>query len=172
MARARSASLSLRPCTPEDLPFLSALYAETRAGEMAATRWSAEMQAAFLQGQFEAQHRSYRQQFPEGSFDVVLAAGRPVGRLYVVRLPGEVRVVEITLGSAWQGRGWGTELLKKVLAQADRAGLPVRLRVDANNRARRLYQRLGFQGTAQDGVYLHLERPVGGKARAERVDKG
>lgn len=160
MSRIRRSALSLRPITPADEPFLAALYAETRAAEMAQTGWASEMQTAFLRGQFEAQHRSYQQRFPKATFDVVLAAGKRVGRLYVARLPGEIRVVEITLAAVWRGRGWGTALLQSILAEADRSSLPVRLHVDANNRAQRLYHRLGFRGTEREGYYVKLERPV------------
>lgn len=156
-------ALSLRPVSGTDLPFLHALYAETRAVEMAQTGWAAEMQTVFLHGQFEAQDRSYRQQFAGASFDVILAAGKPVGRLYVARLPGEVRVVEITLAAASREQGWGTMLLQRIFAEADRLGLPVRLSVDGNNRARRLYHRLGFVDAGGAGFYLHLERPASGK---------
>ena len=151
--------MTLRPATAGDEPFLQALYAETRSGEMAATGWPEAFQTSFLQGQFDAQQRSYRQQFPDASFDVVLAAGKPVGRLYVARLPGAVTVVDITLAVTCRGRGLGTALLVGIIAEATRAGLPIRLQVDANNRARRLYRRLGFEETGRAGFYLHLERP-------------
>lgn len=163
MSRASNFRLTLRPLTPGDLPFLGALYAGTRARELSQAGWGADLQAAFLRGQFEAQHRSYRQQYPGASFDVILAGGKAVGRLYVARLPEEIRVVEITLAPECRGRGWGAALLRKVFAEADRAGLPVRLCVDAQNRARRLYRRLGFQERERKGFYLQMERPAGAK---------
>ena len=156
----RVSILSLRPSTAADEPFLRALYAETRAREMDATGWPADARAAFLRGQFDAQQRGYRGEFPEASFDVVLAAGKPVGRLYVARLPDAVAVVEITLLASCQSRGWGTALLRQVVAEGDRLGLPTRLQVDANNRAQRLYRRLGFQETGRTAFRLCMERPA------------
>ncbi len=163
MAHAQNPVLTLRPATPEDDPFLRALHAETRAREMAMTGWPEAFQASFLQGQFDAQHRSYRQRYPDASFNVVVVAGKPVGRLYVARLPDAVVVVDITLRAASRERGWGTVLLRKVIAEADGRRVPVRLHVAENNRAQRLYRRLGFQETGREGFYLRLERPTGGK---------
>ncbi len=162
MSRATVPVFSLRPMTEADEPFLRALYAETRAREMDAAGWPEAMRAAFLRGQFDAQQRSYLQKYSGAAFSVVLVGGKRVGRLYVARLPEAVEVVEITLSAACRGRGWGTALLKNLLAEADGRGMPVYLHVDAQNRAQRLYRRLGFRETAREGFYLRMERPARG----------
>lgn len=167
MARPRPAPLSLRPATAEDAPFLRGLYAETRAREMEATGWPEAVRAAFLQGQYEARQRSYRQQHPEAVPDVILAAGQPVGVLHAAWSPQAVEVVDITLAAASRGQGWGTALLRNVCAEADRRGVPVRLHVEQTNRAQRLYRRLGFQEAGRAGFYLRMERPVMGKKPAD-----
>jgi predicted GNAT family acetyltransferase len=46
-----------------------------------------------------------------------------------------------------------------VIAEADRDGRRVSLHVERWNRARRLYERLGFAVVAETDVYLLLERP-------------
>lgn len=161
MPRSSHLPLSLRPVTADDLPFLHALYAETRAREIAGLDWPEETRTAFLRGQFEAQDRHYRQRFPQGAFNVVVAGGKAVGRFYVARGSTEIRVVEITLTEACRGRGWGSLLLRKLCAEADGLGLPVRLQVDAQNRAQRLYRRLGFRETGREGPYVSMERGVG-----------
>ena len=169
MPRSNHLALSLRPVTVEDTPFLRALYAETRAREMDGTGWPEELRAVFLRGQFEAQDRHYRQQFPEAAFDVVLAGGKPVGRLYVARGAAAIRVVEITLLEACRRQGWGTLLLGRLCAEADGLGLPVRLQVDTQNRAQRLYRRLGFRETGREGFYLSMERQPGEGASTKVV---
>lgn len=156
----RPASLSLRPATAADAPFLRGLYAETRAAEMAATGWPEAVQVVFLHGQYEAQQRSYREQHPEAAPEVILAAGQPVGVLHVARSPGAVRVVNIALAAACRGQGWGTALLREVCAEADWREVPAQLHVEASNRAQRLYRRLGFLEMGGDGVYLRMERPA------------
>ena len=160
MSRALVPTFSLRPKTELDDPFLRALYAETRAREMDAAGWPEAMREAFLRSQFDAQQRSYFQRFPGATFDVVWVGGKQGGRLYVARLPETMEVVEITLSTACRGRGWGTALLKNLLAEADDRGVPVLLHVDAQNRAQRLYRRLGFRETGREGFYLRMERPA------------
>lgn len=153
--------LTLRPVAEADLSFLRALYAETRAREVATTGWPETLQTTFLNSQFDGQQLSYRQEFPDATHDIVLAAGKPVGRLYVARSREAVTVVDITLLAAHRGQGWGGFLLQRVLAEAERAGLPARLHVFPGNRVRRLYQRLGFREIGLDRGYLLMERPAG-----------
>ena len=168
MPRSNHLALSLRPVTVEDTPFLRALYAETRAREMDGTGWPEELRVVFLRGQFEAQDRHYRQQFPEATFDVVLAGGKPGGRLYVARAAA-IRVVEITLLETCRRQGWGTLLLGRLCAKADGLGLPVRLQVDIQNHAQRLYRRLGFRETGREEFYLSMERQPGEGASTKEV---
>jgi ribosomal protein S18 acetylase RimI-like enzyme len=89
--------------------------------------------------------------------------GRPVGRLYLARLPDELRVVDIALLAEHRGRGIGQALMTAVIAEADAASVPVRLHVELWNPAGTWYERLGFRSIADGPVYRFLERP----ARAE-----
>jgi GNAT superfamily N-acetyltransferase len=152
------ASFSLRPVTAEDRPFLLRLYAGTRAEELAQTGWSEEQKAAFIRMQFEAQDIDYRRNYDPSTFYLIESAGEPVGRLYLYRTPAEVRVVDIALLPEFRGRGLGTLVLQDVLADADRAGQKVSIHVEIFNRARRLYERLGFNLKKDEGVYLLMER--------------
>jgi len=61
-----------------------------------------------------------------------------------------------------RGSGVGTRLLKRVFAEADAAGKPVSIHVESYNPAKRLYDRMGFTQVGDHGVYLLMERPVGG----------
>ncbi len=73
----------------------------------------------------------------------------PVGRLYLARLTDEIRIVDIAIMPEHRGRGIASRLLSPdVIAEAEAAGLPVRLHVEHWNRARHLYERLGFRTIA------------------------
>ena len=146
-------ALSFRPIAPEDREFLYRLYASTRAEELARVPWDDEEKARFLRFQFEAQHRYYREQFPEARFDLVLRGEAPIGRLYVDRRQDEIRLIDIALLPEHRGAGLGGRLMRGVLAQAEAAGLPVQIHVERNNPAMRLYDRLGFQQVEEQGVY-------------------
>ena len=71
--------LTLRPATADDEPFLGKVYAGTRAAELAAVSWSEEAKAAFVQMQFAAQARYYRENYPSTSFDVIVLDDNPGG---------------------------------------------------------------------------------------------
>lgn len=152
------AGISLRPATEADLPFLAALYADTRSGELAAVPWSDADRTAFLQTQFEAQHRHYHEHYPGAEFDIIERAGRPIGRLYLHRTPAEHRLMDIALIAAERNQGIGGALMQDLLAKADRLGLPVRLHVERSNPAYGFYRRLGFRDLEDRGVYIFMER--------------
>ena len=149
--------ISLRPITDADQAFLRELYASTRAQEMAVVAWSEDEKAAFLTQQFEAQHRFYQQQFPDAFFDLVLEDGSPIGRLYLDRRDDEHRLIDIALLPQYRGRGVGGRLMKDVLDEAVAVGKRVRIHVEQNNPAMRLYLRLGFEKIEDQGVYDLLE---------------
>lgn len=154
----------LRPATEADEPVLFAVYAASRAVELAPLPWSDEQKLAFLTQQHQAQSSAYRSRHPDGRFLVVeLADGRPIGRLYLARLDGgEIRVLDVALLAEWCGQGIGTALLSDVLAAADREAVAVTLHVELWNPAIRLYERLGFREAARTDVHARLERlPAG-----------
>lgn len=148
----------LRPVTAADAPFLYALYASTRAEEMALLAWPPEQQAAFLRMQFQAQHAHYQHHFALASFDVIEHAGHAIGRLYVDRRADEIRVIDIVLLPAYRRRGIGSQHMRQLLDEAAAARLPLRLHVEQFNPALRWYQRLGFEQIEDQGVYLLMER--------------
>ncbi|MGH8603206.1 MAG: GNAT family N-acetyltransferase, partial [Gammaproteobacteria bacterium] len=78
---------------------------------------------------------------------------RPVGRLYLARWPSEIRIVDLALLPAHRNAGIGTRILSDLLAEAGRAGKPVRIHVEKLNPALRLYERLAFTRIADKGVY-------------------
>lgn len=151
-------NVTLRPIRPDDEMFLSHVYASTRLDELAVTDWTDEQKAAFFQMQFVAQHKFYQDNYPDTDFLLILQDGTPIGRLYVARWKEEIRIVDIALLPAYRGTGVGTTILRDLLAEADAAGKPVRIHVERENPALRLYQKLGFVMIEDKGVYLFMER--------------
>lgn len=148
------------------------IYACTRERELAALDGNASLKEAFLRQQFQAQDSYYRQTFTSATHDLILdAEGHALGRLYVNREEDLILVVDIALLPAHRGKGIGTRLLKEILNEADAAGKPVQIHVERFNRARGLYERLGFQQIEDQGIYLLLERGVEAQAPADRDAK-
>jgi ribosomal protein S18 acetylase RimI-like enzyme len=69
-----------------------------------------------------------------------------------------VEVGEIQIQPEHQGRGWGAAVLLDVIAAAHDRRKRVRLAVGLkNDRAFRLYQRLGFRLVANSDTHHHME---------------
>lgn len=149
--------LDFRPITPGDLPFLSRLYASTRQDELAVTDWTDEEKAAFLQMQFEAQHSHYQKHYPSASFEVIEQGGSPIGRLYVDTWEDEYRLIDIALLPEHRNHGIGSAILHDLLAKAEAANKAIRIHVEHDNPALKLYQRLGFRQVKDVGVYAFME---------------
>ena len=120
--------------------------------------WSDAEKAAFLRMQFDAQAHHYHSHFKHARFDVIEIDGEAAGRLYVDRTRKEIRVVDIALLPQYRGCGIGTMLLRGLLKEAERTQARITVHVEQFNRARKLYDRLGFvvEGSV-NGVYFFMQ---------------
>ncbi|TGX53720.1 N-acetyltransferase [Sphingomonas gei] len=128
----------------EDLVFTAALYASTRAEELAPIPWPAETKQAFLLQQHAAQHAHYQQHYRGMDAMIVERGGAAIGRLYLYEMPTEIRIVDISLTPQARGQGIGAALLRDLFAEIAPRGKNVTIHVEKNNPARTLYARLGF----------------------------
>jgi ribosomal protein S18 acetylase RimI-like enzyme len=152
-SRAAQAGLTFRRITDADLPFLARVYGSARAEELAVVPWTGQQKAAFLDMQFRAQHADYQRNYPEADWLVTIYKGEDAGRLYVVRLPDQHSIIDITLLPEHRGKGLGETLLRDVMDEAAACGKPVEIYVEKFNPAMRLYRRLGFETREDKGIY-------------------
>jgi ribosomal protein S18 acetylase RimI-like enzyme len=157
-------AVELRPVGPKDRELLLRVYAGTRADELALVDWPDEQKTAFVRHQFDAQDRHYREHYPTATFDVVLVDGEPAGRLYVERWTDEIRIMDVALLPEHRGRGVGTELLRRVQAEAASSGRSVTIHVERFNAAQGLYARLGFVPEDGGPVYVLMRWTPGAGA--------
>ena len=150
--------VTLRSITEADKPFLSAVYASTRQEELAVLSWSETEKQAFLTLQFNAQDTYYHNQFDSAGFFIIEQEQKQIGRLYLDHREDEIRIIDIALMPAYRNQGIGTTFLTAILDEGQDTGLPVRIHVEFNNPALRLYRRLGFQKVAENGVYYLMEK--------------
>ena len=148
----------LRPVAGDDREFLVDLYASVREPELAHVPWDAAARRAFVEQQFVAQDAHYREHYPGATLDVIEVDGVPAGRLYVHRGPSDIRIMDIALTPEFRRRGVGSGLLRSLIAEAEASGRKLSIHVEANNPARRLYERLGFRLAGEHGVYVLMER--------------
>jgi ribosomal protein S18 acetylase RimI-like enzyme len=155
--------LLLRPIREDDRDFLCALYAEVRAEELAPVPWPEAAKQAFLAQQFALQHQHYHSHYADAEFLLIERAGQPIGRIYVHRVPGEIRLMEVSLVAEARGRGIGGALLRRLIEESELDGADLTLHVEAHNPAVRLYRRHGFEHREDRGVYqFYGRRPAGG----------
>ncbi|WP_206366463.1 GNAT family N-acetyltransferase [Sphingomonas gei] len=144
LIKAAALGVALRPMEDEDLVFTAALYASTRAEELAPIPWPAETKQAFLLQQHAAQHAHYQQHYRGMDAMIVERGGAAIGRLYLYEMPTEIRIVDISLTPQARGQGIGAALLRDLFAEIAPRGKNVTIHVEKNNPARTLYARLGF----------------------------
>jgi ribosomal protein S18 acetylase RimI-like enzyme len=147
----------LRRATASDDDLLLQVYASTRSDELALVDWDAAQKAAFVRMQFEAQRRYYLAEFPQAEYSVIEQNGRPAGRLIVHRSKAGIFLMDIALLPEFRNAGIGTRLVQDLQAEAQRTGKQLRLYVEMFNRARSLYERLGFRITGESGAYFEME---------------
>lgn len=146
---------TLRPAEAADAAFLRSLYASTRLEELSLL--DPAQRESFLELQWRARQRDYRARHPDAEDQIVLVEGTVAGRLLVARRSDELVVVDIALLPEFRGRGIGSRLLLRLLEEATRAGIVVRLHVALTNPALRLYRRLGFSQVSVSGLYALME---------------
>ncbi len=149
--------VTLRAIGPDDERFLSRLYAGTR-DDILQLDWNDAQKETFLESQFQAQHKYYKEQFPTADFKIMMQGRKRIGRLYIDRRLDEIRIIDIALLPQYRGKGIGSSFMKAIIAEAEKAGLPLRIHVAQFNPALRLYKRLGFKKIGDTGVYFIMER--------------
>ncbi|MGG6894922.1 MULTISPECIES: GNAT family N-acetyltransferase [Rhizobium] len=137
----------LRPAGLDDLAFLRQLYHSFRADELARVPWPPQDKQAFLNQQFDLQHRYYIAAFPQTDFLIIEKEGVRIGRLYIDLSADIWHIIDVGLLPEWRNRGIGLEMLNEIKAAAiTRESLGIILHVDkANGRAQKLYQASGFE---------------------------
>jgi ribosomal protein S18 acetylase RimI-like enzyme len=160
----RREGYTLRWVAESDGVFLRALYACSRAEELALVEWPDGAMAAFLDSQFALQHRHFVHYFADAEFLILEYQNEPIGRLYVSRQKADWLVIDIGLMPAYRGKGLGSALLTQLLAAAQRNGAcSVALHVEQRNvRAHHLYRRLGFRDESLEGFHQLMRWRVPG----------
>ena len=84
--------------------------------------------------------------------------GTDVGWLQAIRQDDELFVAQMFVDGLFQRRGIGTEVMKRLIGEANECNLAVRLNIVRTNPALRLYERLGFRVTHEDDRKLYMKR--------------
>ena len=94
------------------------------------------------------QRVDFDRRFAEYTVSIIEAGGRNAGGLLLESTPDFLYIIELQVLPELQGRGIGTRVVQNVIEQGASRGVPIMLSVvPANPRAKRLYERLGFEVT-------------------------
>lgn len=152
--------VNIRPAVlPDDEDFLRELYFSTR-DDLLLLPLDPTQKHAFIAMQYTAQKQQYAAQYPDAKHDLILRDGIPAGRMLVDRRPGGIYLVDISLLAECRGMGVGTVIMKRLVAEAEDTASVLSLHVMKTNPAARLYLRMGFKVTAEDGFYLEMKKPL------------
>lgn len=147
----------LRPAGADDRAFQRTLFGLCRPDAIFLAQWPRAERDAFLDSQFALQDVHYRRYYADAAFLIVTRRGALAGRLIVDKGPRHWQVVDVGLMPDHRGRGLGAALLRAVQAACAAAGAEtLGLNVDAANRARGLYARLGFAETGDGGASIEM----------------
>lgn len=126
---------ALRPATADDADFAWRLFKLTMR-ESIESVW----------GRWDEVHWNFffHAHFDPSQTQVVVVDGQDVGILRVEERRGDVWLDTVEIAPQYQGRGLGSAIVRGILAEAFRHDQAVGLQVNRANRARQLYERLGF----------------------------
>lgn len=150
-------TITLRNAVSDDDPFLLHVFACTRAAELAQVPWTDEQRVAFLQMQFNAQHSYYHEQYPNGDYKVILRDDEPVGRIYINREPGLIKILDVTVLPEFRNSGVGSELIRGILHEAAESYRNVQIYVETFNPSLELFKKMGFSISQEEGINYLLE---------------
>ena len=135
--------------------------ATTGDGEFAFRVWKAAMKAyvdATWGWDESEQRRRQREEFSSSPPQIMEAGGQAVGTLVVKHDPGHIYLSGLYLLPEHQRRGYGSRILKGLIAQGQACHLPIRLHVlKVNPQAQQLYERMGFVVTHQEDCFIVME---------------
>lgn len=106
-----------------------------------------------------AKRADFAKRFGENEYFVIEARGTALGALCLERRTDAIYILELQLLPQYQGSGIGTDVIQGVIRDATRENLAVALSVvPANHRAKRLYERLGFEVTGVEPPFIRMAR--------------
>jgi ribosomal protein S18 acetylase RimI-like enzyme len=141
------ATIDLRPATSDDYDFAFRVHCAAMRPSVERTfGWDTDFQACYFRLHFDPAKR-----------EIICLDGVDVGILSVEERGESLFIASIEILPKYQGRGIGTNLIRRLQQKAKRQALPVTLQVLKGNRARGLYERLGFEVTGETDTHHRMK---------------
>ncbi len=109
----------------------------------------------------DEQRQLHERRFGEQDLRIIGHNGSDIGVVSLAVAPGCLKLNQLYLLPAHQGRGIGSKVMLLLMEEGRRLGLPIRLRVlKSNQRALSFYVRLGFKRTGETDSHIFVEGPL------------
>lgn len=139
--------IALRPACDEDFAFCARLYMSAMANVIRELKLDAAKQEENLRHLWEVDQ-----------VQIVTRDGADVGWMQSAAHNDGLYLEQIFVDAPFRGLGIGTKLITDLIDQATRNGQPMTLAVVRKNRARQLYERLGFRVLDEDDRKFYMRR--------------
>ncbi len=149
--------VKLRAASEDDNGLLFQIFVASRFDLVPALScMEEEQQEMLMRMQFDAQQDQYRKNYMDARFDVIVMDGIVIGNLYTASIDNEIRLVDLAILPEHRNRGIGQALIKDLQDEGERLHKIVTLHVQQGNPAARLYSRLGFIESGEQGAYKSM----------------
>src|SRR5215216_4354916 len=99
----------------------------------------------------------FEERFDPERWQIIQFGGQDIGVLIVEEQSEEIILASIEILPEWQRQGIGSSVVRSVMDRAQASGKPLSLRVlHVNQRARSLYERLGFRPFKKIETHTYL----------------
>jgi ribosomal protein S18 acetylase RimI-like enzyme len=110
----------------------------------------------------DLQIASFRRQWQAAQVRIIMFDGADIGWLQTMTRGGTFYLGQLFVEASSQRRGIGTEVMKRLIGEANSAHRAMTLGVVKINPAKRLYERLGFRIIREDDRKFYMRREPGG----------
>ncbi len=102
------------------------------------------------------QRRMIEEALADSGTSIVVLSGSDIGSLQINETPEEIYLGQLYVTPSMQNRGIGTAVVRRLCDRASRERKALALEVMKNNRARSLYERLGFDTVGSSKYKLNM----------------
>jgi GNAT superfamily N-acetyltransferase len=142
--------IALREARPVDYSFARQLYRATM---------HERTDEAFGWDEYR-QDMSFARQFVLREVRIITLGAKDVGWIQTRAEGAVLNLLQFYVAPEWQGRGVGSTVLTRVMAEAKRRGRVIALSVMKGSPAIRLYQRHGFRVTHADAYKIYMRQEI------------
>ena len=152
-----SKAFQLRPARSDDFQFVWSLYEELMKPLTVELlgRWNEPGQKQVVE--LALANRAPADRSGQPATFIILRDELDVGWMHVIESPDTFYLGQLYIAPSFQNRGIGTAILRELTDKARRGSKTLTLDVMKNNRARLLYERLGFRVIGQSEYKLQMQ---------------